>query len=166
MEMIIKNTPKTIEFGDYGNWGTLVPESVKIEKFGVSHLSAVVTYNYGKDDNRTINLCHNELEEIDWESFDTTFEAELAKLGLKQNEIQKLRNEWYIIKLDDGSVVRYAKYQVSFDRVSSVTGKVLSSGKHEWISQGETKAIEQTKRWERDYTLGNITVEKIGEINE
>jgi hypothetical protein len=43
---------------------------------------------------------------------------------------------------------------------------VLSSGTHEWTSQGEAKAIEQTKRWERNYTLGNIKVEKVGTFGE
>lgn len=164
MEMIINNVPKRLEFGDYGNWGTLVPEAVKIEIFGESHLSAVVTYNYGKNDNRTINLCHSELDEVDWESFGTTFEKELIKLGLKTNEVQKLRNEWHVIKMKDGSVIPYAKYKVAFDRLSSYDGSVLSSDVNECIAQGEERAIEQTKKWERNYTLGNIKVEKIGEI--
>ena len=163
MEMITKNVPKRLEYGIEGNWGTLVPEAVKIEKFGDSHICAVVTYNYGKNDNRTINLCHDELLEVDYESFDTTFEAELDKLGYKRNEIQKLSKEWVIIKNDDGEVIPYAKYRVSFDRLSC-KGNVISSGSHEWVSQGEEEAIKQNQKWERNWTLGNIVVEKIGEI--
>lgn len=166
MEMIIKDVPKRLEFGMEGNWGTLVPEAVKIEKFGSSHICAVITYNYGKDDDRTINLCHNDLLEVDYKSFGTTFEAELEAIGYKKNEVQKLRDEWHIIKMEDGSVVPYAKYRVYFNRISSYDGRVMSSDVHEWTSQGEEKAIEQTKRWERNYTLGNIVVEKIGDIND
>lgn len=166
MEMIIKDTPKRLEFGMEGNWGTLVPEDVKIEVFGTEHLCAVITYNYGKNDNRTINLCHDDLLEVDYESFGTTFETELNKLGYKRNEVQDLGKRWYIIRLEDGTVVPYAKYKVSFDRISSYDGRVLSSGTHEWTSQGEAKAIEQTKRWERNYTLGNIKVEKVGTFGE
>ena len=120
MEMIIKDTPKRLEFGMEGNWGTLVPEDVKIEVFDTDHLCAVITYNYGKNDDRTINLCHDDLLEVDYESFGTTFETELNKLGYKRNEVQDLGKRWYIIRLEDGTVVPYAKYKVSFDRISSL----------------------------------------------
>lgn len=165
MEMITKNVPKRLEFGMEGNWGTLVPEAVKIEKFGSSHICAVITYNYGKDDDRTINLCHNDLLEVDYKSFGTTFEAELEAIGYKKNEVQKLRDEWHIIKTADGQVRPYAKYLVHFNRIYA-NGTISAEYTHECICQSEEEAIEQTKRWDRYFTIGNFVVEKIGDINE
>ena len=165
MEMIIKNVPKGLEFGTYGNYGTLIPESVKIEKFGSTHLYAVITYNYGPNDDRTIDLCHDELMGVDYESFGTTFEEELAKLGYKRIEIQKLSGGWHIIKTADGQVRPYAKYLVHFNRIFA-NGSISADCTHECICQGEEEAIEQTKRWERYFPIGNFVVEKIGDINE
>lgn len=115
MEMITKNVPKRLEFGMEGNWGTLIPEEVGLVTYNKYDIHAVIKYNYGKDDGRTINLCHDELHEVDFESFGTTFEAELKKVGYKTNEVQQLRDRWYIIKEDDGTIVPFEKFTVEFD---------------------------------------------------
>jgi hypothetical protein len=95
MEMITKNVPKRLEFGDYGNFATLTPENLTIEKFG-NTLCAVITWNYGPNDNRTIELCHEELNEIDYESFNTTLEAELNKIGYTSNQLEPYLGRYYV----------------------------------------------------------------------
>lgn len=96
MEMIKNGVPTRLEFGDYGNFATLTPEAVSIERFGPTHLSAVITYNYGKDDSRVIDLCHDNLAEIDYESFGTSYESELDKIGYTPDQIRSYLNRFYV----------------------------------------------------------------------
>lgn len=167
MEMIRKNTPKKLEFGMEGNWGTLIPEEVSLVTYNKSDVHAVIKYNYGKDDGRTINLCHDELHEVDFESFDTTLEAELEKVGYKRHEIQQLGNRWYIIKNEDGTVTPFEKFEVKFDYVHPgqfgyTENKVITCD-----VQGEARAIKYAERcvsypsW-----MHNVVVTKVGNVNE
>lgn len=167
MEMITKNIPKRLEFGVEGNWGTLIPEEVSIATYNNFDIHAVIKYNYGKDDGRTINLCHDELHEIDFESFGTTLEAELGKIGYKVNEIQQLEDNWYIIKEEDGTIIPFEKFEVQFD--------YIKPGEFGWTenkiiickTRGEKDAIKYAERcvnypsW-----MHNITVTKVGNVNE
>ena len=165
--MITKNVPKKLEFGMEGNWGTLVPESLYLRTINGDTVHAVITYNYGKDDGRTINLCHDELHEIDFESFGTTLEAELGKIGCKVNEVQQLRDKWYIIKEEDGTIVPFEKFEVKFDYIHPgqfgyIENKVITCE-----TRGADKAIKYVERcvnypsW-----MHNITVTKVGNVNE
>ena len=167
MEMITKNVPKRLEFGMEGNWGTLIPEEVSIVTYNNFDIHAVIKYNYGRDDNRTINLCHDELHEIDFESFGTTLEAELGKIGYKVNEVQQLRDKWYIIKEEDGTIVPFEKFEVKFDYIQPgqfgyTENKVITCD-----ARGEDKAIKYAERcvtypsW-----MHNISVVKVGNVNE
>ena len=167
MEMIIKNVPKRLEFGDYGNWGTLVPESLYLRTINGDTIHAVITWNYGKDDGRTIDLCHDELHEIDFESFGTTLESELEKIGYKRNEVQKLRDVWYVIKEEDGTIIPFEKFEVQFDYVKP--------GEFGWTenkviickTRGEKAAIKYAERCV-DYPswMHNISVVKVGSVDE
>lgn len=167
MEMITKNVPNRLEFGVEGNWGTLIPEEVSLVTYNKSDVHAVIKYNYGKDDGRTINLCHDELHEVDFESFDTTLEAELEKIGYKRNEIQQLGNKWYIIKNEDGTVTPFEKFEVKFDYIylgqfGYTENKVITCE-----TRGEDRAIKYAERcvsypsW-----MHNVTVTKVGSVNE
>ena len=95
MEMITKNVPKRLEFGMEGNFATLTPENLIIKKFG-NTLCAVITWNYGPNDNRTIDLCHDELNEIDYESFNTTLETELNKIGYTSDQLEPYLGSYYV----------------------------------------------------------------------
>ena len=95
MEMITKNVPKKLAFGDCDNFATLIPENLTIEQFG-NTLCAVITWNYGPNDNRKIELCHKELNEIDYESFDTTLETELNKIGYTSNQLEPYLGRYYV----------------------------------------------------------------------
>lgn len=167
MEMITKNVPKRLEYGIEGNWGTLIPESLYLRTISGDTIHAVIKYNYGKDDGRTIDLCHDELHEIDFESFGTTLESELEKVGYKINEVQQLRDKWYIIKEEDGTIVPFEKFEVKFDYVHPgqfgyTENKIITCD-----TRGEDKAIKYAERcvtypsW-----MNNITVTKVGNINE
>ena len=144
MEMITKNVPKRLEFGMEGNWGTLVPESLYLRTINGDTVHAVITYNYGKNDGRTIDLCHENLEEIDFKSFDTTVVEELNKIGLKEKEVQIFKNQCYIIKEDDGTIVPFEKFTVEFDYLepgfNSPTHKRI-----ECEARGKERAINYAK---------------------
>ena len=167
MEMITKGIAKTLEFGDEGNFGTLIPEAIYLRTINSDTIHAVITWNYGKDDGRTIDLCHEELHEIDFESFDTTFEAELNKIGYKINEVQKHRNKWYIIKDANGDIIPFEKFEVRFDYVQP--------GEYGWTEEkfitcetrGEERAIKYAENcvFYPEY-IKNINVVKVGNINE
>lgn len=165
--MITKNVPKRLEFGMEGNWGTLIPESLYLRTINGDTVHAVITYNYGKDDDRTINLCHDELHEIDFESFGTTLEIELEKVGYKTTEVQQLRDRWYIIKEEDGTVIPFEKFEVKFDYVHPgqfgyTENKVITCD-----VRGERKAIKYAEgcvmypSW-----MHNVVVTKVGNVNE
>ena len=87
MEPVIKGKTRKVEFGDYGNFADLTPEAVHLVNYDKhAPIHAVVTYSYG--DGRTIDLCHDRLVEIDFESFDTTFDDELSAIGYSQEGIK------------------------------------------------------------------------------
>ena len=63
-QRIIKNQPVRLEFGDYGNFATLIPTKLVITKPNYH----IVRMSYGRNDIRTIDLCFS-LEEVDTASF-------------------------------------------------------------------------------------------------
>ena len=167
MEMITKNVPKRLEFGMEGNWGTLVPESLYLRTINGDTVHAVISYNYGKDDGRTIDLCHDELHEINFESFGTTLENELEKIGYKRNEVQQLRNKWYIIREKDGTIVPFERYEVKFDYVHPGEFGYTEKKSISCETRGEDKALKYAERcmmcpsW-----MHNVTIVKVGDIDE
>lgn len=167
MEMITKGIAKRLEFGEEGNWGTLIPEDISIVTYDNFHIHAAITWNYGKGDGRTINLCHDKLDEIDFESFGTTFEAELEKIGYKVNEVQKFRDKWYIIKEEDGTIVPFERFEVKFDYVHPGTFGYTENKVITCEARGEERAIKYAERCV-DYSswMHNITVLKVGNVNE
>ena len=114
MEIVKKNVAMRVEFGDYNNWAILVPEALKLTKMA-DKIYAIITYNYGLNDKRTIDLCEHEIVNIDFNSFSTTFEKELKKLGYKSSEVQFHKNKLYIIKDKNGKIVPFEKYLVTYD---------------------------------------------------
>ena len=167
MEMITKGIAKRLEFGEKGNWGTLIPEDIRLETCNNSTIHAIIKYNYGENDNRTINLCHDELDEIDFESFGTTLEAELEKIGYKMNEVQKFRDKWYIIKEEDGTIVPFERFEVKFDYVHPGTFGYIENKVITCEARGEERAIKYAERCV-DYSswMHNIVVLKVGNVNE
>lgn len=157
--MMIKNgVSRRIEFGDYDNWGTLVPEAVSLT---VDHYHKVIgtriTYNYGPNDNRKIDLCGDKVEEIDFESFGTTFEAELAKVGYTREEVQFNGATLHIIKREDGTIVPIEKFKVTFEYKNGSNEEVVCYG------QGEEGAINCAthRRWNYYDTIVNVRAEKV-----
>lgn len=167
MEMITKNVPKRLEFGVPGNWGTLIPERLYLRTINGDTIHAVIKYNYGKNDGRTIDLCHHELHEIDFESFGTTLETELENIGYKVTEVQQWRDEWYIIKEEDGTIIPFEKFEVKFDYVHPgefgyTEDKVITCD-----ARGEDDAIKYAEGCVRFPSwIQNITVTKVGSVNE
>lgn len=167
MTIIKKDTPVKLEFGDYGNWGTLIPEGLYLMTSNGTDICAVIKYNYGKNDSRTIELCHNELHEINFESFGTTLENELEKIGYKRNEVQQLRNKWYIIREKDGTVVPFERYEVKFDYVHPGEFGYTEKKSISCETRGEDRALKYAERcmmcpsW-----MHNVTIVKVGGTDE
>lgn len=117
--MITKGVLRTVEYGDYDNFGTLIPEEVKIEKCG-TEVYAIITYKYDESSDRTIDLCTDDIDKIDYESFNTTKGAELGRRGLKPDEVQVFRGRTYVIKDEDGVIRPFKNFTVEFDYVTPV----------------------------------------------
>ena len=135
--MIRNGVARRIEFGDYDNWGNLVPEaiSLRVDRYAKT-IGTCITYNYGPNDNRKIDLCGDRVDEVDFESFNTTFEEELAKVGFTMEEVQFSGDKLHIIKMEDGSIVPIEKFKVTFEYRNGMTEEVVC------CAQGPEKAIK------------------------
>lgn len=164
MEMIIRNIPRNLEYGIPGNWGTLIPKDVKLVTYNNSNIHAVIKYDYGKNDNRTINLCHDELHQINFESFGTIFEDELEKIGYKPNEVQQLGNKWYIIKDENGIITPFEKFKIEYDYEEPGPYSYIEHKTKECEVQGKDNALKWIQKYERfSNRITNIVITKIDE---
>lgn len=158
--MIKNGVVRRIEFGDFDNWGDLVPEaiSLRVDRYSKT-IGTCITYNYGPNDNRKIDLCGDHVDEIDFESFNTTFEEELAKVGFTKDEVQFNGGKLHIIKMDDGSIVPIEKFKVTFEYRNGNAEEVVCYG------QGVDGAINCAKhrRWHYYDTIVNAYAEKVAE---
>lgn len=167
MDMIRKGIERDLEFGDYGNKGTLTPEAVQLKTYDYRKIHAIVTYRY--DDGRTIDLAHDNVDNIDFESFGTTFEKELSNIGYRPNEVQFRKASafnysynvgLYIIKKEDGSIVPYEKFLVTYDVVWP-NGAGTSREETKCEAQGEMGAIEYVKHINSFKRISNIRATKV-----
>lgn len=146
---IVKNKPQELEFGDYGNRGTMIP--IAIEKISeISRtLSVHILWSYDDKTERTIVLCEDDLEAVDYESFGTTYEAELAKLGITPEGVQSFGSgaykRYYNITEKDGTIIPYQKFIVTYDVVHPKTGAIINHLSKEVTARGPERAIERVK---------------------
>lgn len=111
MKKFIKGVATTIEYGDWDNFVTVIPESVSFRTISGT-IYAIVEAHY--KDGREANFTHDDIEEIDFESFGTTFKDELNKIGFEENEVQ-FYGKLYIIKNEDGSITPFETFKAEFD---------------------------------------------------
>ena len=122
---IVKDKKQNLEFGDHGNYGNMVPiEFDRIMTFqGNSKLSFCLVWSYDDGTGRTIELTHDNPEDIDFESFGTTFEQELKKIGLNTDEVQIIDSYpdrcAYIIKDSDGVMRTFQDYEIYYNFVDN-----------------------------------------------
>jgi hypothetical protein len=121
---IVKNVGQKLEFGDEGNYGRMVPIAFdRVMTFGGnSVLSFCLVWDYADGTGRTIKLCHDNPEDIDFESFGTTYEQELKKVGLSSSQVQVISGSTgkkaYNIKDKDGTIRPFYDYEIDYDFVN------------------------------------------------
>ena len=158
MKEFIKGKEVTIEFGNYDNFVDITPDSFCLESYG-STIEALITAHYS--DGREIEFVHENLNDIDFESFGTTFESELNKIGYKENEVQQVRNKLYIIKEKDGTIIPFEKFTVKFDYVHPGVYGYTEEKVMNFEVRGEEQAIKFAEHYvEYPSWMQNIVVEK------
>ena len=95
---IVKGLKQNLEFGDEGHFGNLIPIAFDrvMTFYGNPELSFCLVWDYDDKTGRTIKLCHDNPEDIDFESFGTTFEQELKKVGLSIDDVQNGKKMWVL----------------------------------------------------------------------
>jgi hypothetical protein len=152
-QKIIKDQVQKLTFGDYDNTGNMIPRELqKIERYSSGSLFAHILWDYNDKTGRTIVLCEEDLDNIDYESFGTTFEKELAKIGLKPEEVQKRRyGRFQVISQPDGSIIPFSDYTVEFDFVNRKGFPYHHEKVDVYDVQGEEKAIQYVKNSNSSY---------------
>ena len=67
MKIIIKNQPIKIEFGDYGNFATMIPIKI-LEHKPDGYYKVLIRWKY-PNSNQTIDLWEQNDQSVDFESF-------------------------------------------------------------------------------------------------
>jgi hypothetical protein len=157
---IIKGVKQNIEFGDYGNYGSMIPiEFDRIMTFhGNPVLSFCLLWDYNDGTGRTIKLCHDNPDDIDFESFGTTFEQELKKVGLSIDEVQVIDNDRaYNIKDADGVIRPFYDYEIDYDFVDEQDSAEAEHPKHRiGPFRTEERARDYFKKYIEKYIWDDI----------
>lgn len=161
MRNISKGTEIVIEYGDYDNFVNVTPVSFYLKSYNDYEVSAVVKGTYR--DGREIEFVEDKVGSIDFNSFGTTLTTELTNLGYKENEVQFLDTKLYIIKNEDGTITPFEKFQVDYDYTK---WGITTHKSVECVVRGEDRAIRYAERCEYLGKMDNITVTKVGSVNE
>lgn len=160
---IVKGLKQNIEFGDYGNYGSMIPiEFDRVMTFhGNPILSFCLVWDYDDKTGRTIKLCHDNPEDIDFESFGTTFEQELKKVGLSIDDVQVIDSHGervaYNIKDDDGVRRPFYDYEIDYDFVDERDNADAEHPKHQiGPFRSEERAREYFKKYIERYIWSDI----------
>lgn len=160
---IVKGVNKRIEFGDYDNYGNLIPaEFDHVMTFsGNPKLSFCLLWDYADGTGRTIKLCHDNPEDIDFESFGTTFEQELKKVGLTLDEVQVIDSYpdrcAYNIKDADGVIRPFYDYEIDYDFVYEEDNVDAEHPKHRiGPFRTEERARDYFKKYIEKYIWADI----------
>lgn len=111
MKKFIKDVETTIEYGEYDNFVKVIPESVKLRRINDNIYALIEAHNLNGN---SLEFTEDDIQSIDFESFDTTFKEELDKIGFKENEVQ-FYGKLYIIKNEDGSIIPFETFRAEFD---------------------------------------------------
>jgi hypothetical protein len=151
---IVKDLKQNIEFGDYDNYGNLIPSAFDgVMTFsGNPKLSFCIVWKYADGTNRTIKLCHDNPDEIDFESFGTTFEHELKKVGLSVDDVQIIDTydgpRAYNIKDADGVRRPFCDFEIDYDFVDEKDNDMANHPKHRI---GIFRSEEQARKYFKEY---------------
>lgn len=158
MKKIIKGVATTFEYGDWDNFVTVIPEKISLNRISDRIFADIDSKStYGMETNFT----QDNIEEIDFESFGTTLEAELNKIGFEENEVQFYGEELYVIKNEDGTITPFEDFKAEFDY------KVMPYGyiEHKIVthkSRGEEKFLRYVNFIGYDSKfISNLKIEKV-----
>jgi hypothetical protein len=160
---IVKGAKQRIEFGDYDHYGNMIPAEFDcVMTFsGNPVLSFCLVWSYGDGTGRTIKLCHDNPEDIDFESFGTSYEQELKKVGLTPEEVQVIDGypepRAYNIKDADGVIRPFYDYEIDYDFVDERDNVDAEHPKHRiGPFRTEERARDYFKKYIEKYIWADI----------
>lgn len=143
------------EVGDFKHYGRLIPQELVGICDDHGFLFTEIRWAYNDKTNRTIVLRENDLENVDYESFGTTYDAEIQKLGLTPEGIQIIGfgnyRRYCNIMEKDGTIVPFEDFVVSYDIVHPKTGVIIEHGEKEVQARGAQRAIERVQQLLHSY---------------